>query len=107
MAFFMVSCGAGGGGGTSSPAPTTGTATLTWTAPTTNVDGSPLNNLAGYRIYYGTQSGNYSNSIVVGIVTTHQITNLARGYTYYFKIRAFNALGVESDLSTEQSKPIS
>jgi len=31
-----------------------GTATLTWTASTTGVDGTPLTNLAGYRIYYGT-----------------------------------------------------
>src|ERR1700693_3523611 len=29
-----------------------GTATLTWTAPTTNVDGTPLTDLTGYRIYF-------------------------------------------------------
>ena len=25
-----------------------------WTAPTTNTDGSPLTDLAAYRVYYGT-----------------------------------------------------
>src|SRR2546428_9598668 len=28
----------------------------TWTAPTTNTDGSPLTDLASYRVYYGTGS---------------------------------------------------
>ena len=32
-----------------------GSATLSWTAPTQNTDGSPPTNLAGYRIYWGTQ----------------------------------------------------
>src|SRR5712691_8977244 len=27
-----------------------------WTAPTTNTDGSPLTDLAAYRVYYGTSS---------------------------------------------------
>ncbi len=36
-----------------------GTATLSWTPPTQNTDGSPLTDLAGYRVYWGTSSGNY------------------------------------------------
>jgi hypothetical protein len=34
-----------------------GQATLSWTAPDENTDGTPLINLAGYRIYYGTSRG--------------------------------------------------
>jgi hypothetical protein len=31
-----------------------GQATLSWDPPTTNVDGTPLTDLAGYKVYYGT-----------------------------------------------------
>jgi len=31
----------------------TGRATLSWQAPTDNVDGTPLTDLAGFRVYYG------------------------------------------------------
>src|SRR5580698_8272340 len=34
--------------------PATGSATLSWTVPTENTNGTPLTNLAGYHIYYGT-----------------------------------------------------
>ncbi len=34
---------------------------LSWAAPTQNEDGSPLTDLAGYRIRYGERSGSYSN----------------------------------------------
>jgi hypothetical protein len=40
-----------------------GVVTLTWMPPTTNVDGTALDDLEGYRIYYGTSSGAYSNMI--------------------------------------------
>ncbi len=47
-----------------------GDATLSWDPPTTNADGTPLTDLAGYRIYYGTSSGSYSQNIDAGDVTT-------------------------------------
>ncbi len=37
---------------------------LSWTAPSTNEDGSPLNDLAGYKLYYGTQTGQYSKILM-------------------------------------------
>ena len=39
-----------------------GSMTLSWTAPTENTDGSQLNDLAGYKLYYGTSAGNYTKS---------------------------------------------
>ena len=36
----------------------TNSVTISWTPPTENNDGTPLVNLAGYRIRYGQQSGN-------------------------------------------------
>ena len=38
-------------------APVIGSAELTWTAPTQNEDGTPLTNLAGYKIRYGSSYG--------------------------------------------------
>lgn len=83
-----------------------GTAQLSWTAPTTNTDGTPLNNLAGYKVYYGTASRNYSQSANVGNVTTYTIPNLTDGTTYYFATTAINSAGVESGYSNEVSKAL-
>jgi len=84
-----------------------GDAVLFWDPPTTNADGTPLTDLAGYKLYYGTTSGNYSNSIDVGNVTTFQINNLTDGLTYYFAATAYDTSGNESSFSNEVSKTIS
>ncbi len=59
--------------------------------------------LAGYKIYYGTQSGIYSNIIDVGNVTSYEISNLADGTTYYFAVTAYDISGNESSYSEEVS----
>jgi len=81
-----------------------GTATLSWDPPTTNVDGSPLTGLSGYKVYYGTASGNYTQTINVGNVTTYIAANLTDGLTYYFAVTASDTLGNESGYSNEVSK---
>jgi len=40
-------------------APTQPKTQFCWTAPTTNVDGSPLTDLTGFVLYCGTASGDY------------------------------------------------
>jgi hypothetical protein len=84
-----------------------GSATLSWQAPTTRTDGSPLTNLAGYRIRYGTSSGNYPNLIGIpnGGLTSAVIENLPPS-TYYFVISAYDTTGVESVNSSPVSKTI-
>jgi hypothetical protein len=84
-----------------------GSATLSWIAPTQNTNGSALTNLTGYRIYYGTNSSSLSQSVTISTVgtTTYMIGGLGSG-TWYFAIRAYNASGVESDLSNLASKTI-
>jgi len=77
---------------------------LSWGAPSSNADGTPLNDLAGYNIYYGTASGNYSESIDVGDVLTYQVNNLSTGVTYYFTTTAYDTSGNESGYSNEISK---
>jgi Fibronectin type III domain len=102
-AFFVVACGVGGCRSTS---PGTGTVTLTWTAPATNTDGSPLTDLAGFKVYYGTTAGYHPQAIDVGAVTTFQVANLPAGATYYFVVTAYNQARFESNPSVEWSKTI-
>ncbi|MBE0427920.1 MAG: DUF1566 domain-containing protein [Nitrospirae bacterium] len=84
-----------------------GHAALLWEPPTKNEDGTQLTDLAGYKIYYGTSSGNYSRSIDVGDVTTYTVDNLTDGLTYYFTSTAYDTSGNESKYSNEVSKAMS
>ncbi len=83
----------------------TGNPILSWEAPTTTINGQPLTNLEGYKIYYGTAPGSYSWVIDVGNVNTYEITGLDGGYTYYFVIAAYNYYG-EGGFSPEVSRQI-
>ena len=76
--------------------------TLSWIAPTENEDSTALTDLAGFTIYYGRSSGNYSNQIRIDnpSVTTYVIDNLLPD-TYYFATTAFNSAGIESRFSSE------
>ena len=81
--------------------------TLNWTAPTENEDGSPLEDLSGYRIYWGATPGNYPNSVTIDNpgLTTYVVDNLAPG-TYEFVATSFNAAGVESGYSNAATKTV-
>lgn len=74
-----------------------GTVTLSWIAPTENTNGTPLTDLAGYHIRYGTNPGDLTRSIdLSGTRTTaYEISGLSPG-TYYFAIAAYTAMGTES-----------
>ncbi len=82
-------------------------ATLSWEPPRRNLDGSPIGNLAGYFIYYGTTPSNLS--VVIRIpdpyVATYTIDRLRPG-TYYFRIVAFTDNGTKGDASPIVSKTI-
>jgi hypothetical protein len=84
---------------------TSGVITLDWLAPTQNVDGTPLTDLAGYRIYYGNVRGqyDYTRDIDDAGIMTVVIDNLTQG-TWYFAATALNSSGLESDLSGEVEK---
>jgi hypothetical protein len=62
---------------------------------------NPEPNVAGYRIYYGPASGNYSFYVDVGSQTSCTISNLEEGKTYYFASTAYDDQGYESDYSAE------
>ena len=103
--------GCGGGVSTTDVQPSgtpegTGTATLTWIAPSTNVDGTLLTTLAGYKVYYGTTPGVYT-SVDIGDVNSYRIVGLTKGQTYYFTVTAYDTSGNESDYAPVASKLIS
>lgn len=105
-------CGAGGSapasGGNTTPfqSPSgAGTAALAWDAPSTNVDGTRLTDLAGYKIYVGISSGAYMASVDAGNVANYSMNNLMPG-TYYFVVTAYNTTGTESGYSNDADKTI-
>ncbi|NPV04000.1 MAG: hypothetical protein HPY67_04630 [Syntrophaceae bacterium] len=57
--------------------------------------------LAGYKVYSGTASRNYSGTVDVGNWTRCVMGGLEPGRTYYFAAKAYNATGSESDYSAE------
>lgn len=81
-----------------------GSVTLSWTAPTQQTDGTPLTDLAGYRIYYGQSAGNLSSQIVIDNagMTSYVVDNLAPA-TYFFAASSVNSTGMESALSNTTS----
>jgi hypothetical protein len=87
--------------------PTTGSANLSWSVPTQNTDGTPLTDLAGYHIYYGTTEGVWTSTVTVmdATETTYVVSGLSHG-TYYFTVAAFNSEGTDSPESNVGSKTI-
>jgi len=85
----------------------TGIATLSWTPPTTNSDGMPLTDLAGYRVYYGSDPQSLTQSVTISAtgLTTYVIGNLSTG-TWYFALKSYNSANVESSLSPVVSTTI-
>lgn len=81
-------------------------ASLSWIAPTMNVDGSALTDLAGFVISYGTSATALSQSISIDnpSVDRYVVEGLETGKTYYFGVRAVASSGAESDLSEVVSK---
>ena len=70
--------------------------TLAWDANTET-------DLAGYRISYGLESGNYTTTVDVGNQTRYTLTDLTPGQLYYFAAKAYNTSGQESAYSEEIS----
>src|SRR5262245_60076793 len=57
--------------------------------------------LAGYRVYSGTQTGVYSTPTDVGNVTSYQPPGVDWTRRNYFAVQAYNTSGLSSPLSVE------
>jgi hypothetical protein len=78
------------------PALATQSVTLQWNPSTGSF-------VAGYQVYYGGASGNYTNTLSTGNATKITVSGLIEGATYYFAVAAFDSLGFQSQLSSEVS----
>lgn len=80
----------------------TGSVSLSWQPPTQREDGSALTNLAGYRLFYGRQSGEYTQEIPIANpgITRYVVDGLTTG-NWYFAMTALDSDGLESDYSEE------
>ena len=84
-----------------------GTATVTWSAPTQRVDGSPIGQLAGYRVLYGKGSRDYDHTVELNTtgINRYVLEGLGSG-TWYFAVQAITSDGLTSAPSREVSKTI-
>jgi hypothetical protein len=79
-----------------------GSATISW-LPNDEAD------LKGYRVYYGTSEGGpygSSTALILEPATSHPISGLTEGETYYFVVVAVDTSDNESTWSDEVSKTI-
>ena len=89
-------------------------ASLTWVAPDQREDTTPFfeNEIAEFRVYYGTATKDYQTVVNVkradaGAATPLNLTlSLPTGFTYYFAITTVDLEGRESLYSTEVSIPL-
>jgi hypothetical protein len=81
-----------------------GSVTLSWHPPTENTDGTPLTDLAGYRIYYSVDPQDFNNVIEIrnASVTTYVVDNLTPNI-WYFAATSLNS----SDVESSPSSPVS
>jgi hypothetical protein len=68
--------------------------TLAW-------DANTQPGITGYKIYYGTASGNYTSTLDVGNVTTYTVTGLNSVTNYCFAATCYNDYRTESGYSNE------
>jgi hypothetical protein len=99
--------GAAGGTDTGGSTTATGSFSLSWTAPVTRSDGSPMSlaEINGYKVYYGSNEGDYPNSIDIndGATTTTTVSEVPVG-DYYVVMTTYDSDGRESTQSGVVSK---
>jgi len=77
---------------------------LKWDPPTTNEDGTPLTDLAGYKVYYGPNSREYTYAMDVGMAETVSFIVQETDWIYW-AVTAYDYYGNESEYSNEVSYP--
>jgi hypothetical protein len=84
-----------------------GSIMLSWDPPTQRDDGTPLTNLAGYKLYWGTAFGHYPNLAAIPNpgVATYVVDQLTSG-TYYLVATAYDSSGMESGYSNAVTETI-
>jgi fibronectin type 3 domain-containing protein len=104
LALPLVSCSGDGANEPAASPPAsiaTASAQFEW-------DPNPETDLAGYKIYQGTASGQYGAPIATlpASSTSYEADGLQKGSTYFFVVTAYDTSGNEGPLSAELSIPI-
>jgi hypothetical protein len=82
-----------------------GSLKLQWNEVTENADGTPITNLAGYKVYVGEEAGVYTRIETVGTVTETEVDGLEVGKKYFIALTAFNSYNNQSGYSEEVNSP--
>ena len=100
--------GSGGGGSTLAMVSVSvrGAMSVNWVAPTENANGTPLTDLAGYRIYYGDSSRAYAEMREVASPSATSATLTLPSGDYYVAMTALDGQGNESTYSNEVLKTV-
>lgn len=111
MAFLISACNGGGSaagvstdtGGDRSGDSGAAAVTIDWVAPAARADGSSLllSDIAGYKVYYGKASGDYSNSLEIKDGTSQSTTVSVAPGLNYFVVTCLDTAGRESIYSQE------
>src|SRR5215813_12583307 len=91
-----------------------GVLTASWTAPTTNTDGSALTDLAFYRLYYGSSTSTSPCPALVQVAAptstpgsnqtmSYRLTGLTAGTLYNVAVTAVDSIGLQSACSSVAS----
>ena len=70
--------------------------TLNWNAPTTNSDGTPLTDLAGFKVYRSLSPGNYIAATVYSVnAPTNSMATIGHVFntTYFYRVTAVDFSG--------------
>jgi hypothetical protein len=79
---------------------------LSWTPPTQNTDESSLSNIAGYRIYYGTDPNVLDQLIIVDKGSTSYVVQNLAPAEWHFAVSAYTTEAFESDLSNVVARTV-
>jgi hypothetical protein len=103
---YQLACEGPSGAGMAMVTVRVASKTLRWQPPTQNVDGSRIDDLGGYVIYWGTSSRAYTGSHRIESPDAREwVATVPPGW-YYFAMTAFDAEGNESGYSNEIEKLI-
>jgi hypothetical protein len=86
---------------------------VSWVAPTRNTDGSPVTDVASYRVYYGPVDAPCAKGKSIRVAPSQapapgqpivfRLTGLTMGELYYVAVAAVNSQGIESECSITES----
>src|SRR4029453_8882209 len=101
MALILAGCAA------------SGVLDVSWVAPTTNVDGSPLTDIASYRVYYSTADAPCTTGKSIRVAPAQapapgqrivfRLSGLTIGQLYFVAVSAVTSRGNESDCASTVS----